>query len=218
MSSVLAVLLFIAFRLDSPVLKTEAQAATKGKALRTRAEAFQLSGHQASKYWSQPKNINTSFWKTKDPNDAAGAGKGKTQRLMLGLKRGICAPSQSSAEPTGDMQHQKRNRLQEEASANHLLRTHRSPPGAFLSQDHYCAHYHQIMGRMGLYRKAAKQTFSQLISELILSSASILYSQQCSLLQSNAMHTPLKNDAFKPALWCSKFESALNNNKDQHWL
>lgn len=58
--------------------------------------------------------------------------------------------------------------------------------------------------------------FSQLISEIICSAAGILYSQQGSSLQSNAMHTPLKNDAFKPALWCSKFENALNNNKDQH--
>lgn len=114
------------------------------------------------------------------------------------------------------MEPQSRNRLQEETSANHQLLTHRSPPGAFLPQGHYYTHYHQAMGCVGLCRKGAMQTFRQLISELILSAAGILYSQQGSSLQSNAMHTPLKNDAFKPALWCSKFESALNNNKDQH--
>lgn len=106
---------------------------------------------------------------------------------------------------------------QKDTSANHcLLLIHRGPPGAFLYQGHCCAHYHQIMGCLSLYRKGAMWTFSQLISELIPSAASILYSQQGSSLLSNAMHTPLKNDAFKPALWCSKFESALNNHKDQH--
>lgn len=115
------------------------------------------------------------------------------------------------------MQLQSHTRLQEEISANHqLLLMHESPPVAFLSQGCYCAHYHQIMGCVGLCRKGAVRIFSQLISEIICSAAGILYSQQGSSLQSNAMHTPLKNDAFKPALWCSKFENALNNNKDQH--
>jgi len=74
-------------------------------------------------------------------------------------------------------QPQSHNKLQEETSANHrLLLLHGSPLGAFLSQGHYCAHYHQIMGCVGLHRKGAMQTFSQLISELILSAAGILYS------------------------------------------
>lgn len=76
--------------------------------------------------------------------------------------------------------------------------------------------YHKIIGCVYLYSKGTTCTFIQLISELILSAAGILSIQQGSSLQSDAMHTPLKNDAFKPALWCSKFESALNNNKDQH--
>lgn len=73
-----------------------------------------------------------------------------------------------------------------------------------------------MTGGVDLCRKGSMQTLSQLILELILSFAGILYHQQGSLLQSSARHTPLKNDAFKLALWCSKLESALNNNKDQH--
>lgn len=40
----------------------------------------------------------------------------------------------------------RHSRLQEKTSANHWLLTHRSPSGAFLSQGHYFAVYHQIMG------------------------------------------------------------------------
>lgn len=86
------------------------------------------------------------------------------------------------------MQPQSHNRLQEETSVNHrLLLRHGSPPGAFLSQGHYCAHYHQITGCVDPFRKGAMQTFSQLILELILSVADILYIQQgscCNPMQS----------------------------------
>ena len=54
------------------------------------------------------------------------------------------------------------------------------------------------------------------ISELILCAASIPYIPGSCALKSRAMNTPMKNDAFEPAPQCSKFESTLNNNQDQH--
>lgn len=64
--------------------------------------------------------------------------------------------------------------------------------------------------------KRALHPFILQISEVILCAASILCSPRSCALKSRAMNTPMKNDAFEPAPRCSKFESTLNNNKDQH--
>lgn len=155
----------------------------------------------------KPQNVNTNFWKKKKPNRSAGSGKGRTPRLML-------AQQCHSGEETPC------NPQPQQAAGENLckpLTPHSQEPtrGFLIPQSLFCP-LSPHNGCEGLCRKGAMWTFSQLISELILSSAGIFYRQQGSSLQSNAMHTPLKNDAFKPALWCSKFESALNNNKDQH--
>lgn len=128
---------------------------------------------------------------------------------MLGVMTGICAPAQSSAMPHA-AHSRKKKFLQSTISSDTKPNL-----GLSLPRSLFCL-LPPNNGGVDLRRKEAMQTFTQLILQLILSFASILYHQQGSLLQSSAVHTPLKNDAFKFALWCSKLESALNNNKDQH--
>lgn len=137
-----------------------------------------MSGQQASKYLCLSlKMAIPTFGRKKKNKCPDGAAEGRTQRPVLGLMRGICAPARSSAVPTGERPHAVPD-PQHTAGGNlhQLLLTRASPPGAFLTQGHYYAHYHQIMQCVGLCREGATQTFSQLISELVLSAAGILYS------------------------------------------
>lgn len=65
------------------------------------------------------------------------------QGAFVHLHRAQQCP-QGSEDP---MQPRSHNSLQEDTSAtNRLLFIRKRPPGAFLSQGRYCAHYHQIMG------------------------------------------------------------------------
>lgn len=138
---------------------------------------------------------------------------------MLGLVTGICVPAWSSAVLAVKRRPQATPQTQQATGENickSLTPYTQEPIRRFLIPGSLFCRLSPNNGCVDLCRKGAMWTFSQLISEFILFSAGIFYSQQGSSLQSNAMHTPLKNDPFKPALWCSKFESALNNNKDQH--
>lgn len=77
-------------------------------------------------------------------------------------------------------------------------------------------HYGKIPECSPPSSKSATCPFILKISELILCAASILHIPGSCALKPRAVNTPMKNDAFEPAPWCSKFESTLNNNKDQH--
>ena len=68
------------------------------------------------------------------------------------------------------------------------------------------------------FQQKGSMHFHLQISELILCAASVPYIPGSCALKSRAMNTPMKNDASEPAPQCSEFESALNNNQDQHWL
>lgn len=77
-------------------------------------------------------------------------------------------------------------------------------------------HYGKIPEPSPPSSERALCTFILQTSELILCAASTLHLPWSSELKSRAMNAPMKNDAFEPAPWCSKFESTLHNNKDQH--
>lgn len=64
--------------------------------------------------------------------------------------------------------------------------------------------------------KRATGTFILPISKLILHAAHVLNIPRRCALKSRATNTPMKNEAFKAASWCSKFESTLNNKENQH--
>lgn len=64
--------------------------------------------------------------------------------------------------------------------------------------------------------KRATGTFILQISKLILHAAHVLNIPRRCALKSRATNTPMKNEAFKAASWCSKFESTLNNKENQH--
>lgn len=77
-------------------------------------------------------------------------------------------------------------------------------------------HYGKIPESLLPSSKKATGTFILQTSELILYAAHALNIPRRCALQSRAMNTPMKNDAFKPASWWSKFESTLNNKENQH--
>lgn len=76
-------------------------------------------------------------------------------------------------------------------------------------------HYGKKSQNLLLLQQKGSMHFHLQISELILCAASVSISQGV-VHENPAMNTPMKNDAFEPALQCSKFESTLNNNQDQH--